>query len=210
MSKFFTDNQIESIQYSNEIIDDFISENEIGRTLSFENNNPSFGEMFYMYLKVAIKKALSDKDNIHEVKRSCLIYNRIDNAVHRATISFNEVDLYNSDLFNKIFNLLDARSTIDRYEFEKLICDHKDWMDINKHNKPDFDIFNPIDVRYELIRHMLKNIIMDARQMFIKNSTLKQVRIGSPYESTGYDNISINIQRYNIGNNIYIGIGYNM
>lgn len=172
----------------------FITNNDLGKTLVFGGNNPSPSALLATLLHTATNKVeydLIEYRKTHPVTKKDDDYHRYFEFGHRSyrmdgygykTIFFN-VDITNVKDINRVNEFINSCANISSDEFKKYMSDttkSEEYMlkmnfGINFGDQPDYDVFNPAAGQYEVIKYLVKCVLLDMRHAFMQNKGLKYI-----------------------------------
>lgn len=172
----------------------FITNNDLGKTLVFGGNNPTPSALLATLLRTATLKAArelaeyrkthspteKDDDYHHYLEFGHQSY-RMDGCGYK-TIFFN-VDITDVKDINKVNEFINSCANISSDEFKKYMSDttkSEEYMlkmnfGINFGDQPDYDVFNPAAGQYEVIKYLVKCVLLDMRHAFMQNKGLRYI-----------------------------------
>ena len=202
----------------------FITNNDLGKTLVFGGNNPTPSALLATLLRTATLKAareLAEYRKTHSPTEKDDDYHRYLEFGHQSyrmdgcgykTIFFN-VDITDVKDINKVNEFINSCANISSDEFKKYMSDttkSEEYMlkmnfGINFGDQPDYDVFNPAAGQYEVIKYLVKCVLLDMRHAFMQNKGLRYIS----FENNKYPE-SINIiaeKKYTDKNIVTLTIG---
>lgn len=172
----------------------FITNNDLGKTLVFGGNNPTPSALLATLLRTATLKAArelaeyrkthspteKDDDYHHYLEFGHQSY-RMDGCSYK-TVFFN-VDITDVKDINKVNEFINSCANISSDEFKKYMADttkSEEYMlkmnfGINFGDQPDYDVFNPAAGQYEVIKYLVKCVLLDMRHAFMQNKGLRYI-----------------------------------
>lgn len=172
----------------------FITNNDLGKTLAFGGNNPTPSALLATLLRTATLKAareLAEYRKTHSPTEKDDDYHRYLEFGHQSyrmdgcgykTIFFN-VDITDVKDINKVNEFINSCANISSDEFKKYMSDttkSEEYMlkmnfGINFGDQPDYDVFNPAAGQYEVIKYLVKCVLLDMRHAFMQNKGLRYI-----------------------------------
>lgn len=172
----------------------FITNNDLGKTLVFGDNNPTPSALLATLLRTATLKAareLAEYHKTHSPTEKDDDYHRYLEFGHQSyrmdgcgykTIFFN-VDITDVKDINKVNEFINSCANISSDEFKKYMADttkSEEYMlkmnfGINFGDQPDYDVFNPAAGQYEVIKYLIKCVLLDMRHAFMQNKGLSYI-----------------------------------
>lgn len=172
----------------------FITNNDLGKTLVFGDNNPTPGALLSTLLRTATLKAsheLAEYRKTHPATEKDDDYHRYLEFGHQSyrmdgcsykTVFFN-VDITDVKDINKVNEFINSCANISSDEFKKYMADttkSEEYMlkmnfGINFGDQPDYDVFNPAAGQYEVIKYLVKCVLLDMRHAFMQNKGLSYI-----------------------------------
>ena len=172
----------------------FITNNDLGKTLAFGGNNPTPGALLATLLRTATLKAareLAEYRKTHSPTEKDDDYHRYLEFGHQSyrmdgcgykTVFFN-VDITDVKDINKVNEFINSCANISSDEFKKYMSDttkSEEYMlkmnfGINFGDQPDYDVFNPAAGQYEVIKYLVKCVLLDMRHAFMQNKGLRYI-----------------------------------
>lgn len=172
----------------------FITNNDLGKTLAFGGNNPAPSALLATLLRTATLKAareLAEYRKTHSPTEKDDDYNRYLEFGHQSyrmdgcgykTVFFN-VDITDVKDINKVNEFINSCANISSDEFKKYMADttkSEEYMlkmnfGINFGDQPDYDVFNPAAGQYEVIKYLVKCVLLDMRHAFMQNKGLRYI-----------------------------------
>lgn len=172
----------------------FIANNDLGRTLVFGDNNPTPSALLSTLLRTATLKAsheLAEYRKTHPATEKDDDYHRYLEFGHQSyrmdgcsykTIFFN-VDITEVKDINKVNGFINSCANISPDEFRSYMADTTKSEDyilkmnfgIDFGKTPDYDVFNPVAGQYEVIKYLVKCVLLDMRHTFMANKGLKYI-----------------------------------
>jgi hypothetical protein len=174
----------------------FIANNDLGRTLIFGDNNPTPNALLSVILQTATMKAenelseyykthpANDKDNDddwHKYLQYGFNSWKMEGCGYK-TIFFN-VDITEVKDINRVNEFINSCANISSDEFKSLMADTTKSEDyilkmnfgINFGKSPDYDVFNPAAGQYEVIKYLVKCVLLDMRHTFMANKKIQMI-----------------------------------
>ena len=172
----------------------FITNNDLGKTLVFGGNNPTPSALLATLLRTATLKAARELAEYHRTQSATEKdddYHRYLEFGHQSyrmdgcgykTIFFN-VDITDVKDINKVNEFINSCANISSDEFKKYMADitkSEEYMlkmnfGINFGDQPDYDVFNPAAGQYEVIKYLVKCVLLDMRHVFMQNKGLRYI-----------------------------------
>lgn len=172
----------------------FITNNDLGKTLAFGGNNPTPSALLATLLHTATLKAareLAEYRKTHSPTEKDDDYHRYLEFGHQSyrmdgcgykTVFFN-VDITDVKDINKVNEFINSCANISSDEFKKYMSDttkSEEYMlkmnfGINFGDQPDYDVFNPAAGQYEVIKYLVKCVLLDMRHAFMQNKGLRYI-----------------------------------
>lgn len=172
----------------------FITNNDLGKTLAFGGNNPTPSALLATLLRTATHKTeydLAEYRKTHSATEKDDDYYRHLEFGHQSyrmdgcgykTIFFN-VDITDIKDINKVNEFINSCANISSDEFKKYMADttkSEEYMlkmnfGINFGDQPDYDVFNPAAGQYEVIKYLVKCVLLDMRHAFMQNKGLRYI-----------------------------------
>ena len=171
----------------------FITNNDLGKTLAFGGNNPAPSALLATLLRTATLKAreLEEYRKTHSPTEKDDDYHRYLEFGHQSyrmdgcgykTVFFN-VDITDVKDINKVNEFINSCANISSDEFKKYMADttkSEEYMlkmnfGINFGDQPDYDVFNPAAGQYEVIKYLVKCVLLDMRHAFMQNKGLRYI-----------------------------------
>lgn len=172
----------------------FITNNDLGKTLVFGGNNPTPSALLATLLHTATLKAsheLAEYRKTHPATKEDDDYHRYLEFGHQSyrmdgygykTVFFN-VDITDVKDINKVNEFINSCANISSDEFKKYMADttkSEEYMlkmnfGINFGDQPDYDVFNPAAGQYEVIKYLVKCVLLDMRHAFMQNKGLSYI-----------------------------------
>ncbi len=172
----------------------FIANNDLGRTLVFGDNNPTPSALLSTLLRTATLKAsheLAEYRKTHPATEKDDDYHRYLEFGHQSyrmegcgykTIFFN-VDITEVKDINKVNGFINSCANISSDEFRSYMADTTKSEDyilkmnfgIDFGKVPDYDVFNPVAGQYEVIKYLVKCVLLDMRHTFMANKKIQSI-----------------------------------
>lgn len=195
MMDILNNSDVTAISYDSSVATQrFITNNDLGRTLVFGNNNPTPSALLSTLLRTATLKAShelveyrkthpatekDDDDNRH-LEFGHQSY-RMDGCSYK-TIFFN-ADITEVKDINKVNGFINSCANISSDEFRRYMADTTKSEDyilkmnfgIDFGKVPDYDVFNPAAGQYEVIKYLVKCVLLDMRHTFMANKKIQSI-----------------------------------
>lgn len=172
----------------------FIENNDLGRTLVFGDNNPTPGALLAVLLSSATRKKDIDMDEYnktHPINEPVDDYHkyfeyhfqswRTEGCGFRT--SFFNMDITDVKDINRVNEFINSCANISSDEFKSLLYDTSDSEElilktqfgIDFGKAPDYDVFNPAAGQYEVIKYLVKCVLLDMRHAFMSSKKVSLI-----------------------------------